>query len=535
MKWQTREELRSLLINLVGFDSITGHKGEVHLIEYVEQELKALNYFKENPELVQTDLLDDGRKLLTALVKAQKPTKKTIILLSHIDVVGIDDYGSFKDLAFNPDELTQHFRTYHEELPNDAKIDLQSSEEWLFGRGIMDMKAGSTLHLSMLERAINEQWDGNILLLLVPDEEVNSAGMLKARETLNWLKQTEDLEYILCINSEPMFRQFLQDQQKYLYTGSLGKALPGFFCYGKESHVGEPFNGLNANLMLSYLNINLELNHSLSERVGEEVTPPPISLMNRDLKEHYSVQTPLTAVSMYNVLLMRQAIPTLTKQLMDVMKRTKVQVETHVKQQAEANGYQVNFDIKLLDYHTLYEEAVKRHGKELVNKRREELLKSRVHGDRDFNTLLVQDLAFLCKDLAPMMILFYSPPYYPAVSSEHNLLVSKVANRVSQVLKDQYSYEVKTLNYFNGISDLSYIGYDSNKESNLKELYRQMPLNEKEGLLKYLEEDIDVPSINIGPVGKDPHQWTERLNIDYSLEQLPNVLADAIKFSFKKA
>lgn len=287
--------------------------------------------------------------------------------------------------------------------------------------------------------------------------------------------------------------------------------------------------------MLSYLNINLELNHSLSERVGEEVTPPPISLMNRDLKEHYSVQTPLTAVSMYNVLLMRQAIPTLTKQLMDVMKRTKVQVETHVKQQAEANGYQVNFDIKLLDYHTLYEEAVKRHGKELVNKRREELLKSRVHGDRDFNTLLVQDLAFLCKDLAPMMILFYSPPYYPAVSSEHNLLVSKVANRVSQVLKDQYSYEVKTLNYFNGISDLSYIGYDSNKESNLKELYRQMPLNEKEGLLKYLEEDIDVPSINIGPVGKDPHQWTERLNIDYSLEQLPNVLADAIKFSFKKA
>lgn len=229
VKWQTREELRSLLINLVGFDSITGHKGEVHLIEYVEQELKALNYFKENPELVQTDLLDDGRKLLTALVKAQKPTKKTIILLSHIDVVGIDDYGSFKDLAFNPDELTQHFRTYHEELPNDAKIDLQSSEEWLFGRGIMDMKAGSTLHLSMLERAINEQWDGNILLLLVPDEEVNSAGMLKARETLNWLKQTEDLEYILCINSEPMFRQFLQDQQKYLYTGSLGKALPGFF------------------------------------------------------------------------------------------------------------------------------------------------------------------------------------------------------------------------------------------------------------------------------------------------------------------
>ncbi|MGP4072403.1 M20/M25/M40 family metallo-hydrolase [Piscibacillus sp. B03] len=535
MRWQTKDQLESCLCDLVKFKSISGTEGEIELIEHVQQELMTDSYFKNNPEHIYIDLLDDGRKLLAALVKSKKQTSKTIILLSHIDVVGIDDYGSFKDLAFNPKKLTDHFKKHPQQLPDEALKDLTSQENWILGRGTMDMKAGTTLHLSMIERAINEEWDGNVIILLVPDEEVNSAGMLKARETLNRIKAEESLEYILCINSEPMFRQFPQDEQKYLYTGSLGKVLPGFLCYGKETHVGEPFNGLNANLMLSYLNINLELNTALTEQVGEEVTPPPISLMNRDLKEHYSVQTPLTAVSMYNVLLMKQSVQSLTKQLFDTMRKAKSQIESHFESQVQAHNHTNSFDVKILDYKTLYNEAVKRHGINEVNRRKEVLTKNRSHGDRDFSTLLVQDLAYLCKDLAPMMILFYSPPYYPAVSSQGDPLVESVGERVTQVLSEHYQYKVKTLNYFNGISDLSFIGEDPNMESNLDTLYHQMPLDERSGLFSYLKEKVEVPSINIGPVGKDPHQWTERLNVDYSFGELPDVLADAIQFAFKNS
>lgn len=48
------------------------------------------------------------------------------------------------------------------------------SGDWLFGRGTMDMKAGLAVQLSMLERAMNGHFDGNVLLITVPDEEVNS-------------------------------------------------------------------------------------------------------------------------------------------------------------------------------------------------------------------------------------------------------------------------------------------------------------------------------------------------------------------------
>ena len=45
------------------------------------------------------------------------------------------------------------------------------------GRGTMDMKCGLALQMAMIEQACEERFDGNVLLLAVPDEEVNSVGM----------------------------------------------------------------------------------------------------------------------------------------------------------------------------------------------------------------------------------------------------------------------------------------------------------------------------------------------------------------------
>ena len=46
-------------------------------------------------------------------------------------------------------------------LDDQAQTDLQS-DEFLFGRGVMDMKAGLMLHMSLLEKASMEQWDVNL-------------------------------------------------------------------------------------------------------------------------------------------------------------------------------------------------------------------------------------------------------------------------------------------------------------------------------------------------------------------------------------
>ncbi|RIO61625.1 M20/M25/M40 family metallo-hydrolase, partial [Mammaliicoccus sciuri] len=173
------------------------------------------------------------------------------VLISHFDTVGVEDFGSYSEYAFDPDAVKDIFKEHNSYLSEDAIEDL-NRDTYLFGRGVMDMKAGLMLHLSLIEQASIEAWDINLILVTVPDEEVNSSGMRKAVETIARLKQQHQLDIQLHLNSEPTFQQASADEQHYIYSGSIGKIMPGVLCYGKETHVGNPMDGLSSNFMMSY-------------------------------------------------------------------------------------------------------------------------------------------------------------------------------------------------------------------------------------------------------------------------------------------
>ncbi|MBP1949491.1 M20/M25/M40 family metallo-hydrolase [Virgibacillus litoralis] len=536
--WQTKEQLTDLLCSLVNHQSVTGSNAEIAVAEYLQHLLSQKKYFQDNPNHLKLHPLDDGRRLLTALVKGNN-TSETVILLSHFDVVGVEDYGSLQNLAFHPRELTREMKHLKEDLPEAVQNDF-SSGDWLFGRGSMDMKAGLSLHFSMLEKAIDGEFDGNILLLSVPDEEVNSQGMLTALPVLNQLKDEENLTYNACLNGEPMFSKYPGDPAYYVYTGSIGKVLPGFYCYGKESHVGEPFAGLNPNLMTSFLSQQLELNESFIEKIEDEVTPPPVSLMQRDLKENYSVQTPHAAISMYNVLYLKQTFKELNEKLLTGAQTAAREIEDYVHQKAYkfasiADDFSMPaWNVNVMMYEDLYAEALKRYGEEEIIRIQNLLVSQRDKGDRDFSTLLVQELAAMCKDLAPMIILFYSPPFYPAVSSYNDPYIKDVMNHVKEYTNKNYHMDLTVSEFFTGLSDLSYLGPVSSR-SKLNQLTTNMPLQNNGFVFpEDIMEQLTMPILNIGPLGKDPHQWTERLELTYSFEYLPSILTEAIHHLFEK-
>lgn len=532
--WQTREELRDLLCSLVNHQSITGSNAEIALPEYIHHLLAQKDYFQTHPHHLNLHPLDDGRHLLTALVRGGgEATKETVILLSHFDVVGIEDYGSLRNLAFHPIELTRELYQQRDDLSEEVARDSESGD-WLFGRGTMDMKAGLSLHLSKLEQAMEGTFPGNILLLTVPDEEVNSKGMLAALPVLEKIKAEENLHYNACLNGEPIFQKYPEDPNYYVYTGSIGKVLPGFYCHGKETHVGEPFSGLNPNLMTSFLAKHIELNQSFIETSGQEVTPPPVSLMQRDLKEEYSVQTPQAAISMYNVLYFNQSFDELNDKLMQGARMAAKDVETYIYEKASQFSQTAGEfplptpTVNVMMYEDLYHEAVKQYGKEEITRRQNLLVEQRDAGDRDFSTLLVQDLASICKDLAPMIILFYSPPFYPAVSSYNDSFVREVVDDIKRFTNEKYDIDVTITAFFTGLSDLSFVGPVSSK-SKLSRLTTNMPLqNNGFTFPEETMEKLNIPVLNIGPLGKDAHQWTERLELTYSFEQLPVILNEAI-------
>ncbi|WP_035100505.1 M20/M25/M40 family metallo-hydrolase [Aneurinibacillus terranovensis] len=526
-KWQTKAQLTDLLSTLVGFPSITGSKDEIAIAEFIARELGETVYFKEHPEHLRLHTISDGRKIVTGLVKKTNETKNTVILISHFDVVEVEDYGRWKSIAFHVRELTREFYANKISMPVDVQEDLTNGD-WVFGRGTMDMKCGLTLHMSMIEKAFSGTFDGNLLLLAVCDEEVNSMGMRDAAPLLVQIAKQHQLEYKACLNSEPIFSCYPGDRGKYIYTGSIGKILPGFLCYGKETHVGEPFMGLNASYMASQITCELELNTELCEVVGGEVTPPPTNLFQKDLKKEYSVQIPHRAVSLFNLFLFEKSMGEVLEQLRFHVKKAAGRIEEGYHKQAEkfstlAHSTIGKMNIRVLTYKELMDYALERYGQEEISRIETNVLKNK-GDDREATIQLVDELAIQCKELAPMIVLFFAPPYYPAVSSRNHSRIRKAADELIAYAGKEHGIAIREKHYFPGISDLSYAGLEK-PASSLQPLLSNLPLWGKNYTLPLDSlEELNVPVINLGPVGRDAHKWTERLDVDYAFEPLVDMV-----------
>ncbi|MBU9714726.1 M20/M25/M40 family metallo-hydrolase [Evansella tamaricis] len=535
-KWQSREGLKELTIALVEYGSVTGSEEEVGIVEFVDHELRSLPYFQDNGDHIQTYHTEDGRKFVTSLVKSTKNTDKTVIVSGHLDVVDVEDYGDWKHLAFRPREFTKQMEEQYDLLPKAVQNDLNSGE-WLFGRGVMDMKAGIALCMSLVEAAAYGEFDGNILFLGVPDEEVNSTGMRAAVPVLLELKEKYHLKYELVWNTEPMFAKFPGDDHLYVYQGSLGKMLPGFYCMGEEAHVAEPFSGLNGNFMASYITRLIELNPDLSETVENEKTPPPSNLLQKDLKVDYSVQIPHKAVSVFNLFTMKKSSEEITNQLLHLAKKAaeQITIEYRAKEAAfvDSPGYSVKErKITVLSYQELWEYALKKVGNEELNRRLSRVLATVSGDDREKSYQIVNEISTICKELAPMIVLYYSPPYYPAVCSASNELIKGLSEELEKLTNEVMKEELTVIKYFPGLSDLSYLSLTEGT-SGLSPLTKSMPLWEISYDIPLEEiEELNVAVMNFGPVGKDPHRWTERLNISKSFTDIPKIVKLGIRYIF---
>lgn len=271
MNWNSKEQLEDLLCQVVNWDSQTGTAGEIAFPHKIKEKLMELSYFQKNESHINFHDAGNDLNALTALYKNEN-AKKTIVLISHFDTVHTEEFGTLGDLAFQPKALTKKFKEIIEELPKATHPDVLSNE-YLFGRGTMDMKMGLVLHMHVLEVASIENWPINLILLTVPDEEVGSAGMRAAVKGLVDLQAQHNLDYSLFLNSEPSFTQRPQDENYYIYSGTIGKIMPSALFYGRETHAGEPLNGVNAHYMASFFTRRMEyIPDFTEEHYGEKDT-----------------------------------------------------------------------------------------------------------------------------------------------------------------------------------------------------------------------------------------------------------------------
>lgn len=533
IKWNTPESLEDLLCEVVSWESRTGTTGEIEFSTRILKKILEIKYFKENSSQINFFDAGKGRNTVTAFYDSGV-TKKTIVLISHFDTVHTEEFGGgLEDLAFRPRELTEAFKARLDDLPVDAQDDLLS-EEYLFGRGTMDMKMGLVLHLHLLEKASIEKWPINLILVTVPDEEVNSAGMRAAVSGLIELREQYELNYHLFLNSEPSFSQKPQDPNYYIYSGTIGKIMPSALFYGRETHAGEPLNGLTGHYMASYLTKAMEFNRDFVEEAYGEKTPLPICLQEIDLKDDYSAQTSCHSAALYNVFVMRQN----AEDIMSIFKKTAEQAmadcSTDYKSICEREGVQPIGDIQVLEYQGLLEYAVNKIGKSAVDEIMENVLADSTQDERKMSMRICDNLMAHCQELAPLTILFYAPPYYPAINSSDNELVQEKIALTQQLLKNQFNIEAHQVHYFNGISDLSYVNYDA-RDSGWHAFKDNTPVWGDTYSIPFNKmQELQAPVLNVGPFGKDAHKLTERLHKNSAFKYTPFVLDKLIESMFVK-
>lgn len=296
MELNCADRIEKLTRKLVSINSFNGEgDGESRVAGFIYDHFLKLDYFKNHNKQVMTFDCGMGRRSTIAYIKGKG--KKTIILMGHIDTVGIRDYGKAMKYATDTDRLPQMLKSAFD-LPKEVLKDMDSGN-YLFGRGALDMKASVAAYMVIMEHFAKhpEELNGNLLFLAECDEEGNSAGVIKALDCLIDIKEKEGFEYVACINGD---YSTSSDNKRSVYLGTVGKLLPCFVAIGRESHVGDPFGALDPNLLLSVINKNISLNMDLADEEPGKTSVPPISLKQSDSKDSYTVQTALSGISYFN-------------------------------------------------------------------------------------------------------------------------------------------------------------------------------------------------------------------------------------------
>lgn len=542
------EEVKELTKKLVKIPSIVKTSGETDCAKWIYNYYKGLEYFKENTEdlLLQETTNDEIKRYnVISMVKGTKGnSNKTIILMGHLDTVGIEDFGENKVYAFNPDILPEIFNELN--ISDEVLRDIDSGQ-YMFGRGALDMKAGLAGHIYIIKYFSQhpEELDGNLIAIAEADEEDNSHGIISALKILSDWKEKYNLEYIAAINADYTTPYYENDENRYIYFGTIGKLLPSFYVTGKETHVGQAYGGLDPNLLIAELTRNIELNTELCDESHGEVTIPPISLKQSDLKVGYTVQTALAAYSYYNYFTLAMS----PKEVMDKMEDiARISFDNIIeftnesyKSYCEKSGHvytKLPWQSRVYSWEDFYNELATIHGdryRVYIRNFAVDLHEQNPSMDlREFSMKIVEESwRKWSDDKSPAIIIYFSSLYYASIDSigkteGEKTLIESVTEAI-EFVKDYSDKPIVKKMFYPYISDSSFMAL-SDDRTGLISLEKNMPAWGSKYIHPIDEiRAINVPVVNIGTYGKDGHKVTERVHMKYSFENVPNITFNTIK------
>lgn len=537
------KRVEEITLHLAEQQSVVDTPDEIVMAERVYDVMAKIDYFKKHPEKLyflpcKNDAL--GRKIVIAIVNGEKkPTDKTVVLIGHMDTVGISDYGNLQEYATKPFELMEKFKDI--KLPPEAKKDLESGE-YIFGRGIFDMKAGDAVIIAVMEEITRhiEDFEGNLIYAAVCDEEGNSTGMLNFVPELTRIQEEKGYDYLAMIDTDYMVLDYEGDPDRYIHIGTVGKIMPTFYMVGKETHVGEAFMGLDPNQVLARITDKMGMNTDYSEVVEGQVSMPPVSLKLRDRKTEYSCQTAKRSILMFSCATEESTPDQVMEQMMKEGNACFEEIVSELNEKYEkwcklANQKFIErpWKARTMSFKDLYSKVRESVGPKLdtmVADYAKKLHMDKTIDSRDSVMMLVDFVHELWEDKDPILIVYITPPYYPHIyvkgdKPRDQKLLGAVGKAISETKTD---YHIVQKKFLPCISDLSYAAAPREPEA-IAAIKENVP---GYGIIYDLPfedmQKLDLPVVDIGVAGKDAHKFTERVEKNYSFNVAPELVYKTI-------
>ena len=420
------DEIKELTCRMVAIPSINATPGERAIGLFIEDYIRNIPYFQSHPEYVYVVPLKDDpleRQNVAALLKgtAEGNDGRTILCHGHTDTVGVDDFGKLEPLAFSCKELMDALKAM--DLEFDVKADLDSGD-WLFGRGICDMKSGVAVFLVLLRHLSEhpERLKGNLLFAFNPVEENLHTGILETLPLLQQLQKTEGLRYLFAVNNDYTCPAYAGDPNHYIYAGAVGKLLPCFYIQGKETHVGQCFEGFDAVTIMTELIREINLNPEFCDVYDGESTLPPSVLYSRDMKDFYNVQTAASAVCYFNYFVHNAGFKEIVSRLKQSAKKAIDVTESELNRKYAAFCKVAGICFEPISYtkqvYTYQEliEAAREKAPEQVNAALEDELQAGIEAGEDKRLLpirMIRKLLHMVGITTPVVVMYFAAPYCP--------------------------------------------------------------------------------------------------------------------------
>ncbi|WP_281408497.1 M20/M25/M40 family metallo-hydrolase [Mesorhizobium sp. B2-7-1] len=396
------------------------------------------------------------------------------------------------------------------------------------GRGLLDMKAGLAAGLAICaDFAETANAAGNLLFIAVPDEENNSAGARKAAHSLTDINEQHGLDLVAAVNLDAIADDGDGSKGRIIALGTVGKLLPTAYVVGVPTHSGFPLNGINAAALTASIAARVEWATELTEHCGSSPGTPPSLLGIRDGKPGYDVTTPATAFATFNVLSYRRT----PDEVLDRFDRLCAEAASNFQRELTRRSQPQDGIANLARPVPLYrfETLVRRLGPQ--EKDRLDVYSALI-ADGDLTLpekcrLITEEAWGLSRLTGPGIVTgFGSIPYLPTNLSDAPgaMRLKAIAMQIARESAERYGSAIACADYFAGISDMSFFGEAA--ESSLDIVARNTPAW-KDSVRWPLRHGLaNVPTVNIGPWGRDYHTPLERLHTHYAFNVLPHVIRD---------